>query len=82
LTDCLCLAAITDAAGFAVIPPANRNTPYGQQFCYAAPGAAMGNLFIGTPSGVPLAEMRLLPGMAVASGSKAGALRRARLRPR
>jgi len=65
LTATLRIAAIADAAGIAVIPHAGMNTPYGQHFGFAAPCAPMGEMFIGTPPGVPLAETRLFPGMAV-----------------
>lgn len=65
LTACLRIAAIADAAGIAVIPHAGMNTPYGQHFGFAAPCAPMGEMFVGTPPGVPLAETRLFPGMAV-----------------
>lgn len=64
LTACLRIAAIADAAGIAVIPHAGMNTPYGQHFGLAMPCSPMGEFFLGTPPGVPLAEMRLFPGMA------------------
>lgn len=65
LTALLRIAAIAEAAGIAVIPHAGMNTPYGQHFGFAVPGAPLGEMFIGTPPGVPLAETRLFPGMAV-----------------
>lgn len=65
LTACLRIAAIADAAGVAVVPHAGMNTPYGQHFGFAVPGAPIGEHFLGTPPGVPLAETRLFPGMAV-----------------
>ena len=65
LTGLLRIAAIADAAGIPVIPHAGMNTPYGQHFGLAVPGSPMGEFFLGTPPGVPLAETRLFPGMAV-----------------
>ena len=65
LTACLRIAAIADAAGVAVVPHAGMNTPYGQHFGFAVPGAPIGEFFLGTAPGVPLAETRLFPGMAV-----------------
>lgn len=65
LTACLKIAHIAEPAGIAVIPHAGMNTPYGQHFGYAMPGSTCGELFVGTPPGVPLAETRLFPGSAV-----------------
>ena len=65
LTALLRIAAIADAAGIAVIPHAGMNTPYGQHFGLAVPGAPMGEFFLGSAPGVPLEETRLFPGMAV-----------------
>jgi L-rhamnonate dehydratase len=65
LTGCLRIAAIADAAGIAVMLHAGMNTPYGQHFAYAVPASPWGEFFLGTPPGVPLAETRLFPGMAV-----------------
>ena len=65
LTACLKIAHIAEPAGIAVMPHAGMNTPYGQHFAYAMPGTIWGEMFIGTPPGVPLAETRLFPGMAV-----------------
>jgi L-rhamnonate dehydratase len=65
LTALLRIHAIADAAGIAVIPHAGMNTPYGQHFGLAMPGAPMGEQFIGTAPGIPLEEVRLFPGMAV-----------------
>jgi L-rhamnonate dehydratase len=65
LTALLRISAIADAAGIPVIPHAGMNTPYGQHFGMAMPASPMGEMFVGTAPGVPLAETRLFPGMAV-----------------
>jgi L-rhamnonate dehydratase len=65
LTALLRVSAIADAAGIPVIPHAGMNTPYGQHFGLAVPASPMGEMFIGTAPGIPLAETRLFPGMAV-----------------
>jgi L-rhamnonate dehydratase len=65
MTGCLRIAAIADAAGIGIMPHAGMNTPYGQHFGYAVPASHWGELFLGTPPGVPLAEMRLFPGQSV-----------------
>lgn len=70
LTALLRIHAIADAAGIAVIPHAGMNTPYGQHFGFAMPGATMGEMFIGTAPGIPLEETRLFPGMAVPRDGK------------
>ena len=65
MTGCLRIAAIADAAGIGVMPHAGMNTPYGQHFAFALPASHWGELFLGTPPGVPLDEVKLFPGMAV-----------------
>jgi L-rhamnonate dehydratase len=65
LTALLRIHAIADAAGIPVIPHAGMNTPYGQHFGLAMPGAPMGEFFLGSAPGVPLDEVKLFPGMAV-----------------
>lgn len=65
LTALLRIHAIADAAGIAVIPHAGMNTPYGQHFGLAMPGAPMGEQFLGSAPGIPLEEVKLFPGMAV-----------------
>jgi L-rhamnonate dehydratase len=70
LTACMRIAAIADAAGLPVVPHAGMNTPYGQHFGFATPCSPLGEFFLGTPPGVPLAETRLFPGMAVPQDGK------------
>lgn len=70
MTGLLRIAAIADAAGIPVIPHAGMNTPYGQHFGIAVPCSPMGEFFLGTGVGVPLAETRLFPGMAAPVGGK------------
>jgi len=65
LTACMKINSIAEATGIAVMPHAGMNTPYGQHFGFAMPNAPWGEMFLGTPPGVPLAETRLFPGMAV-----------------
>jgi L-rhamnonate dehydratase len=65
LTACLRIAAMADAAGLSVITHAGMNTPYGQHFAYAVPCCPMGEFFLGSAPGVPLAETRLFPGQAM-----------------
>jgi len=70
LTACLRIAAIADTAGISVIPHAGMNTPYGQHFGFAMPCSPWGEFFVGSAPGIPLAETRLFPGMAVPHDGK------------
>jgi len=65
MTGCLRIAHIAEEAGIAVIPHAGINTPYGQHFGMAVSNSPCGEYFIGSAPGVPLAEVRLTPGMQV-----------------
>ncbi len=62
LTACVKICHIAESAGVAVIPHAGINTPYGQHLGLAMPHCPWGEFFVGSPPGVPLAEMRLTPG--------------------
>ncbi len=65
LTGCLKIARIAQLAGLPVMLHAGMNTAYGQHFSLAVPNATMGEYFVGSAPGVPLAEVRLTPGTAV-----------------
>ena len=65
LTGCLKIARIAENAAIPVMLHAGMNTAYGQHFSLAVPNATMGEYFVGSAPGVPLAEVRLTPGTAV-----------------
>ena len=56
---------LAEAAGIPVIPHAAMNSPFGQHVCIAMPNIPLGEFFLGSPPGVPLAEVTPFPGMAV-----------------
>jgi len=66
MTACLKIADIAADAGIDVILHAGMNTAYGQHFTLATAGSSMGELFIGSPPGVPLTETARMPGVATA----------------
>jgi L-rhamnonate dehydratase len=65
LTGCLKIAHLAEPAGIAVVPHAGMNTAYGQHLALALSNCPMGEYFLASPPGVPLAEVRLTPGTAV-----------------
>lgn len=69
-SGCLKIARIADGAGIPVMLHAGMNTAYGQHFSLAVPNATMGEYFVGSAPGVPLAEIRLTPGTAVPQGGR------------
>ncbi len=56
-TACRRIAEIADAAGIAIIPHAGMNTTFGQHFTLATSNAPMGELFVGSPPGIPLEQI-------------------------
>lgn len=59
------ICRIAEAAGIPVIPHAAMNSPFAQHVCLAMPNIPMGEYFLGTAPGIPLAEVTPFPGMAV-----------------
>lgn len=56
-TPCMRIAEIADSAGIEIIPHAGMNSTYGQHFTLATGNAPMGELFVGSPPGVPLEDV-------------------------
>ncbi len=65
LTTCQKIAATAEAAGVNVILHAGGFTPFGQHFSYGASSVRWLEAFVGSDPGIPLEEVRRLPGMAV-----------------
>jgi L-rhamnonate dehydratase len=65
LTGCVKISQIAAGIGISVVPHAGINTPYGQHFGMWATNSPCGEYFVASPPGVPLAEVRLTPGMQV-----------------
>ena len=68
LTGCLKIAHIAEGAGKSIIPHAGMNTAYGQHFGMAVSNCPLGEYFVASAPGVPLAEMSLTPGTQVPNG--------------
>ncbi len=64
-TGCRKIAQIAEAAGIEVILHAGGNTPYGQHLSLTSPAIRWAEYFVGSAPGVPLADTRVFPGMAV-----------------
>ncbi len=64
VTACVKICHIAETAGIAVIPHAGMNSPYGQHLSFAMPNSPWGEYFVGSPPGVPLDDMTVIPGMA------------------
>ncbi|MCB1516003.1 MAG: hypothetical protein KDJ19_00055 [Hyphomicrobiaceae bacterium] len=56
LTPTLRIAEIAEHAGIQIIPHAGMNSAYGQHFNLIAGNAPMGEMFVGSPPGVPLEQ--------------------------
>ena len=65
LSELMKIYTIAEAAGIPTIPHAGANSPFGQHFAMAAPESPMAEFWLGTDPGIPLAEVRPLPGMAM-----------------
>ena len=65
LTEAVKIYTIGEAAGLQTIPHGGANTPFGQHFAMAMPESLIAEFWLGTDPGVPLEEVKRLPGSAV-----------------
>lgn len=65
LTEAVKIYTIGEAAGLPTIPHGGANSPYGQHFALAMPESPMAEYWLGTDPGIPLDEVRPIPGMAM-----------------
>jgi L-rhamnonate dehydratase len=65
ITEAMKIYHMAEAAGIKTSPHAGMNTPYGQHFCYALPECTWGEFHLSTPVGIPLEEVKPIPGMSV-----------------
>lgn len=65
LSEAVKVYTIAEAAGIPTIPHGGANSPYGQHFAMAMPESPMAEYWLGTDPGVPLEELRPIPGMAM-----------------
>ena len=65
LSEVMKIYAIAEAAGIITIPHGGANTPFGQHFAIAMPESPMAEYWMGSDPGVPLDEVRPIPGMSM-----------------
>lgn len=65
LSEAVKIYTIAEAAGIVTIPHGGGNTPFGQHFAMALPESPMAEYWLGTDPGIPLSEVRSIPGMAI-----------------
>ena len=64
LSEAIKIYTIAEAAGIVSIPHGGGNTPFGQHFAMALPESPMAEYWLGTDPGIPLSEVRSIPGIA------------------
>lgn len=65
LTEAVKIYTIGEASGLVTIPHGGANTPFGQHFAMAMPESPMAEYWLGTDPGIPLEEVRPIPGIAM-----------------
>lgn len=65
LTEALKIYAMAEAAGIPTILHGGCNSPFGQHFSLAMPESPFAEFWLGTDPGVPLDEVRPIPGLAM-----------------
>ncbi|MBI4658717.1 MAG: hypothetical protein HY735_07680 [Verrucomicrobia bacterium] len=65
LTEAVKIYTIAEAAGLITIPHGGANSPYGQHFAMAFPESPIAEFWLGSDPGIPLEEVRPIPGMAM-----------------
>ena len=65
LTEMLKIYTIGEAAGLITIPHGGANSPFAQHFALAMPESPMAEYWMGSAPGIPLEEVRPIPGMAM-----------------
>jgi L-rhamnonate dehydratase len=65
LSEALKIYTLAEAAGIPTILHGGCNSPFGQHFSFAMPESPFAEYWLGTDPGVPLDELRPIPGMAM-----------------
>ena len=65
MSEALKIYTIAEAAGLVTIPHGGANSPFGQHFAMAMPESPMAEFWLGSDPGIPLDEVRPIPGMAM-----------------
>ena len=63
LSEAVKIYTIGEAAGLITIPHTGAGTPWGQHFAVAMPESPMAEYWMGSDPGVPLEQVRPIPGM-------------------
>ena len=67
LSECVKICHMAESAGLIVCLHGGGNDPYGQHLSYAMPNTPWAEYFIASPPGVPLDEVKQVPGTSVPS---------------
>jgi len=70
LSEAVKIYTLGEAAGLQTIPHGGANSPFGQHFAMAMPESLMAEFWLGSDPGVPLEEVRAIPGVAVPEDGK------------
>jgi len=65
LSEAIKIYTLAQAFGIKTVPHGGANTPWGQHFAYAMPESSMAEYWLGTAPGIPLDEVRPIPGMSM-----------------
>ncbi len=65
LSETLKVYTLGEAAGIITIPHASAALPWGQHFAIAMPESPMAEFWMGSDPGIPLEEVRSIPGVPV-----------------
>ena len=65
MSEAMKIYTIAEAAGLVTIPHGGANSPFGQHFAMAMPESPMAEFWLGSDPGIPLDEVRPIPGMAM-----------------
>ena len=70
LSEALKIYTIAEAAGIPTILHGGCNSPFGQHFSLAMPESPFAEYWLGTDPGIPLEELRPIPGMSMPRDGK------------
>ena len=65
LSEAVKIYTLAEAAGIITVPHGGANSPFGQHFAMAMPESPMAEYWLGSDPGIPLDEVRPIPGMAM-----------------
>ena len=65
MSEALKIYTVAEASGLVTIPHGGANSPFGQHFAMATPESPMAEFWLGSDPGIPLDEVRPIPGMSM-----------------